>query len=232
MAKKKSRKKKIAEALLSVAGVAVVAGTFYVREVKREHTKELNAAIAEAQSQLNTREAIQNVLASVQLMESELATGTCLTGIDMMEASGLPQKQASIKTRLQWAHELLQAVENPGDLQQRLARLEEASENFSRDVAGIEKHVKKLETTIQPSEAPRDDSSGPPILIADHFNEFEGNYPSFKRDLDAEVKKEQDANKASLESYNRWSYYFLYPLGFLLSLAGKLFGIESADATE
>ncbi|MBZ5530554.1 MAG: hypothetical protein LAO20_03910 [Acidobacteriia bacterium] len=245
MAKTKSPKRKIAEVILTIAGTAVVAATFYLHEVKREKVKELMAGIAQVQEETLLRDD----MTGLQTDLSTIKEGIWHLGqkranyLDLeffwAEINDLIISQSITKRDID--RSLLNAsllAATLGESQKyapKIKELEAENESIAKTRDQLQSKIFSFRTS--PANAPKSslEKWTKELYDEDYKSNiaFRGLFE--KRDrLIANVTNEVNSTavtaKQSYERYTRISYV-LYPLGFILGLVGKLLGIEVDNDT-
>lgn len=239
MKKRKSRKKKVAEAILTVLGTVVVAATFYAHEVKRERAREAKDRIEHAKDEKNLRDLLnavqRRIIRVLDLDRNKKQHSTAKPGnieYERKQADEMRLNATKYWLRVDDSRVLAESLHNRADLDSRieatekeLLHVEDECDDLYEDI-GMLTEGGAIPTASQLKE--RDDKFK---AISEKYDEFSEAASSLVEEIDEEVRDEANAAQLSYKNATTVSYY-LYPLGFLLALVGKLIGIEINDGTD
>src|SRR5712692_7145667 len=236
MAGKKTRRLKIIEVILTVLGTATVFATFYVHEVKQEKLKELKNDVQRAQEQSAMHVQINDALLGI--MEGVIAPQRRQPDIrsDEFIWRGIEnnvQLRLMIEERLRVSttvfYSIASSLETPEIYKAQLYPLVERLMALDKEEAAIlnDIQVARISTKRNRREFPRSVDS-----IGRHDQKTQEEVENLRKNFDAAIQKllmvstrVEHESRQSYERYTKLSYV-LFPLGFLIGLAGKLLGIE------
>jgi hypothetical protein len=245
--KNKKRARRI-DVLFSIVGTAIVLITFYVHEVKREEAKEAADTVASTLATENLEEAISNGSSTVirhlidssytepsskglTKRESVLLRSVYLTMFDVdalqfdswNQANALHALEKSVAT-------LKDKKDYPNRLTTMRSELDKAA-NDGAEVYIAVNGLKREAETVHPIPATFWSKVNPVEERVALFQWESGKIidkaSALREDILKHMQTQADLYKQRYERLTSWSY-FLYPLGFLLGLIGKLLGIEVA----
>lgn len=240
-------RKKITEVFLTITGTAVVAITFFVHEVKRENVKELKDGIAQVQEETLIRDDIRALGVEVSVIKERLARPQPPIKTDdyLWEsfADSVTERKIirqSTKTSLSNVTLLVLSLEEPKDYALRIQQItseektlaQKDEEQMGQIFAGklkshqIQSPSQQKEISQQIGYVTNQDQE-----ITKEFTKFSNEQAALVKDVTTDATQTADKAKRSYERYTHLSY-FLYSLGFILGLVGKMIGIEGVAEEE
>ncbi len=212
--------------VLPVLGAGVVLATFFIREVKSDDLKDLLADIQRARDLALMKKQFDNFLEHIPTKPYEAqrdkyadirqAVEEERKYLRDIEVNILAAENLTVAARLGPA-----AIGEVAEMKQLLkemnAALNEAAPNAWASILG--------KSSDRATEADRASSKLDEIIP--HIGELVTRSEAYSKFVESAVEEKKAAAEKSFKLYNKISYWFLFPLGWLLGLAGKLLGSDA-----
>jgi endonuclease IV len=208
---------------ISIFGALLVFVTFVSKEAKREGLKELIDSLNATESSFLTRSDIADIRHQVNLLESDVTELS--NKLDPKERKGIDKilhsKEFEFSTIELECSDLFERIQH---LNSQLPNSSLHQEELDDLKDAMDRHEKDIASAMQANQENFESEIRDYILFFAHLHDVAYN-----------ILKEAEKEKAIEEHRYKiwtWTSYILYTVGWLLALAGRLFGAEDLVSVE